>query len=640
MRLSARPSRPAAPALRCLILVPVLLAAAACNHAPAAPATTATAAPVVVATVAAEELEVVVTAVPERGTPAPTYTPVPLGATYTDPAAGYSIDYPAGWFLYPNPGGGAILTSYDVDKEAGRGGVPADEAKLDIVLDPAGHPETPAQTAERVRAEVEVLFEFEAELVSGYPMVRLQVRSEIGGTMAILLTAIDGTSFQLQGFGDLSRFDAIAGTLRPAGASAAATGADACIVAPLAAGCPRPEPPAGLAADVDFAGVLPEDGVEALAWSPDGRHLAYAVSSPELSSQGLVVRRLPDLALVDRWSMPGISSLSWTPDGTGVAFLFDPGSYIAGIGLARLGRADLIDLLPDGAAEMSVEDGKSFAGWLSDTELAFRLYCGAGCQSLYGLDVTTGALHRLVNTDSEDGPHTTMPGTDYLLSPDGAFLAVTDRSAGPPRAFVLPWPGPGEPLRPGIAEVQFGRVASWAGGELALIAYPPGDPEEWSPLPDTTLYVWDVAGGSVRPVIEGAFSAAFSPDGGLIAALVAGEPVVGDDGMVRAAAEEPYPSPWVALVAWPEGGLVAAQRLSERQHVIDDYVASTFPAPVWSADGGRALVWPEDGVVSILERDGRLRLVAEVGQAGSVPAALGDGHLALVIDRRVVIVRP
>ncbi len=52
-------------------------------------------------------------------------------ATYTDPAIGYSIDYPKGWHVQAQASGVTVLTSLPVS-ELGKGGVGANQAKVDV----------------------------------------------------------------------------------------------------------------------------------------------------------------------------------------------------------------------------------------------------------------------------------------------------------------------------------------------------------------------------------------------------------------------------------------------------------------------------------------------------------------------------
>jgi hypothetical protein len=97
------------------------------------------------------------------------------------------------------------------------------------------------QLVEEVKSQdSEVLWEEEWTLPGDVPAVRLQIRSEMSGEVAVLLTRINDTSLRVAGYGDLTLFDAIAHTLRPASEgtpeATSATPADCADVAPFAPG--------------------------------------------------------------------------------------------------------------------------------------------------------------------------------------------------------------------------------------------------------------------------------------------------------------------------------------------------------------------------------------------------------------------
>ncbi len=154
-------------------------------------------------------------------TDAPTVTPILASATsaYADPKLGFTFDYPARWYV--NDAGSVIsLTSYDTSAAPGAGGVPVGEAKIDIAFsEPGRNQGLEAMAAEaRVQANAAgggVLWEQRWELTEGVPAVRLQITG-LFGQVAALYTVIGGRSIRVIGYGDLSRFDEIARTLRPA----------------------------------------------------------------------------------------------------------------------------------------------------------------------------------------------------------------------------------------------------------------------------------------------------------------------------------------------------------------------------------------------------------------------------------------
>ena len=136
--------------------------------------------------------------------------------TYTDIEIGYALDYPADWHIQASLGWAVILTSYDPTNVVGRGGVPSDQTKVDLLPDKPHK----TRTLEELVAEakggaepVQVLWEERWELDGAVPAVRMQIVSQ--GEMALLLTVINGRSLRMAGYGDLTPFDTIARTLRP-----------------------------------------------------------------------------------------------------------------------------------------------------------------------------------------------------------------------------------------------------------------------------------------------------------------------------------------------------------------------------------------------------------------------------------------
>jgi hypothetical protein len=134
--------------------------------------------------------------------------------TYTNADIGFAIDYPADW--YARTGRYLILTSFE-PAEVGQGGIPEDECSIDV-LPPAspGMNQPLDEMVEEVKRDSEILWEENWILPGNVLAVRLQTRSEMSGQVAVLLTRINGTSLRVAGYGDLTLFDAIARTLRPA----------------------------------------------------------------------------------------------------------------------------------------------------------------------------------------------------------------------------------------------------------------------------------------------------------------------------------------------------------------------------------------------------------------------------------------
>jgi hypothetical protein len=168
-------------------------------------------------------------------TPAPTTLPTPIAerfvlppvaptpparlsgatATYTDRLVGYAIDYPKGWYLAGEAGGTTILTSFPLE-QPGRGGLDADQAKIDLLPAEPNQCESLQQLVDETRSGGgKVLWEQQWLLAERTPAVRMQISSEVFGESAVLLTVIHGRCLRLAGMGDISLFDAVATSLRP-----------------------------------------------------------------------------------------------------------------------------------------------------------------------------------------------------------------------------------------------------------------------------------------------------------------------------------------------------------------------------------------------------------------------------------------
>ncbi len=149
-------------------------------------------------------------------------TPIPGPvATYIDAEIGCTLDYPAEWHIQATPGWLVVITSFDPAGAPGIGGVPPDKAKVDLAPDKPGQTKSLEElvaevyTEARNREVLEVLWEECWELAKNVPAVRMQVKGQVGGEMALLLTVLNGRSLRLAGYGDTSLFDGIARTLRP-----------------------------------------------------------------------------------------------------------------------------------------------------------------------------------------------------------------------------------------------------------------------------------------------------------------------------------------------------------------------------------------------------------------------------------------
>ncbi|NTU62794.1 MAG: hypothetical protein HGB05_05170 [Chloroflexi bacterium] len=150
----------------------------------------------------------------------PTITPEPIMTvpadweTYRNDAISFEVDYPQGWIV-DEAGDTDILWS---EKPSGPGhdGVPTNIVKIDIVTEP-----NTTLTLEELVAQQkaiiadsngQVLLEEAMTLGSGLPAVRMSVSGF--SESLVLLSIVNGQPVMLVGYGDLSRFDEVARTLR------------------------------------------------------------------------------------------------------------------------------------------------------------------------------------------------------------------------------------------------------------------------------------------------------------------------------------------------------------------------------------------------------------------------------------------
>jgi hypothetical protein len=146
---------------------------------------------------------------------APTVTPEPVVQLQTyQNALGFEVDYPLEWII-DEAGDTDILWS---EKPAGPGqdGVPTNVVKIDIVTEPNTTLTLEELVARQKQIIVDgngkILLEETIRLPSGLPAVRMGMS---GFSESIsLLAVIDGHPIMLVGYGDLTRFDEVANTLR------------------------------------------------------------------------------------------------------------------------------------------------------------------------------------------------------------------------------------------------------------------------------------------------------------------------------------------------------------------------------------------------------------------------------------------
>jgi hypothetical protein len=148
-------------------------------------------------------------------TPAATLEP-PV-AIFSEPDAGYTFDYPQGWYLNSVPGTTEISSS-DPHSWAVKGSLPAGETQVLVIHDAAlkGSSFTDVRdvTYEQIDLAGETILREENWALPGdIPAVRMQVSSP-DSEYAVLVTVLNGEPLQVYGYGDLALFDAIIATLR------------------------------------------------------------------------------------------------------------------------------------------------------------------------------------------------------------------------------------------------------------------------------------------------------------------------------------------------------------------------------------------------------------------------------------------
>ena len=176
-----------------------------------------------------ETAPIVITETPavQTATPATaTIPPVSNVLTYTDSIAGFSIDYPADWFLESSLLAGAnekqnytvMITSWDIlnaTPESKGNLVPNEETKIDISVSKQNLTleEVVAQQKQQFTSSNTILFEKLVTLDSGIQGMLWEIEG-LGGPVRTLIVVLNGNVIYISGYGDLQGFDAIALTFR------------------------------------------------------------------------------------------------------------------------------------------------------------------------------------------------------------------------------------------------------------------------------------------------------------------------------------------------------------------------------------------------------------------------------------------
>jgi hypothetical protein len=206
-----------------MLLSAFVLLVSACA-APSTPQPIDTAVPTIEATSTPEP-----TLPPVQTEPSPTTESAPAVTltTYTDDFAGFSIDYPAGWFIDASAAANAEqafaysvpIATWDLRNPPTPSGkdlntLPEGATKIDVnvMKQSMTLEEAIAQQAENESGSP-ILARKDVTLAGGLPGVILDVEGMAGLTRT-LITVLNGNVIYVSGYGDLENFEAIALTLR------------------------------------------------------------------------------------------------------------------------------------------------------------------------------------------------------------------------------------------------------------------------------------------------------------------------------------------------------------------------------------------------------------------------------------------
>ena len=157
--------------------------------------------------------------------PAPTTVNPPATQTYTDEFAGFSIDYPAEWFIDASAAAQAAdsfayavnIATWDLRNPptpSGKGqtGIPEGGTKIEVNVwrQAMSLEEAVAQQLESGSA---ILAREDVTLAGGLPGVILDFEG-FPGPIRTLITSLNGNVIYISGYGDLENYESIALTLR------------------------------------------------------------------------------------------------------------------------------------------------------------------------------------------------------------------------------------------------------------------------------------------------------------------------------------------------------------------------------------------------------------------------------------------
>ena len=147
--------------------------------------------------------------------------------TYTDDFVGFSLDYPANWYLESSAlmhaeesfGYNVSIATWDIlnpptPSGKGQNGIPDGGTKIDVaVTKQAMTLEEAIAQQEQIEGAAPILGRKDVTLANGLPAVILDFEGPFG-LIRTLITVLNGNIIYVSGYGNLENFESIALTLR------------------------------------------------------------------------------------------------------------------------------------------------------------------------------------------------------------------------------------------------------------------------------------------------------------------------------------------------------------------------------------------------------------------------------------------
>jgi Tol biopolymer transport system component/DNA-binding SARP family transcriptional activator len=384
---------------------------------------------------------------------------------------------------------------------------------------------------------------------------------------------------------------------------------------------------------VNGEGAWSEEGPSYLAWSPDGRRIAYAVGR-DIDVRGADGGPVTRLASLDQ-----PHSLAWSPDGGRLAFVAGNAAFVyAPDAIGNIAPSAIWIVSAAGGAPLRITDAAALNTspvWLPDGRGLFFISDRDGSRDIYRL-----ALGRAGRPSGEPVRLTTGLGLHGLaLSPDGRVLVYADFSDyANIWSLALPASGPvssslATPLTTGHQSIE-GLGLSPDGRWLAFDSDRGGH---------QAIYRVPVTGGEPQQISSDSdddFMPSWSPDGRELAYYGFRQgrrrlfvlPVDGGavGAVTRDSGNQRYPG-WS-----PDGRRLVFH--SDRSGRFELYVVERDTAGHWgdprqlTTDGGQDARWSPDGGSILYLRNSRLwvigpgggspRLLVDVGDSADKPAPM------------------